>query len=141
MEGNFIQVYIHFIWSTKWRMEVLSKTFRKDLFQHIKTNAKEKKIFIDTINGVEDHVHCLVSLTATQTLADIMKSIKGEASKWLNDSKLIDGHFRWQDGYGAISVSPQNLKKARNYIHKQEEHHRKHSYIDELKLFTMYKDA
>jgi putative transposase len=141
MEGNFIQVYIHFVWSTKTRMPVLGKSFRKDLYQYIKKNSKEKNIHIDSINGVEDHVHCMVSLNATQTMADIMKSIKGASSKWLNDSKLIEEHFQWQDGYGAFAVSPQNIVKARNYIFNQEEHHKKKSYDDELGIFQMFKDA
>jgi putative transposase len=141
MEGNFIQVYIHFVWSTKRRMQVLDKSFRKELFQHIKQNVKDKKIHVDSINGIEDHVHCMVSLTSMQTMSDVVNALKGESSRWINENKFVDGLFKWQDGYGAYSVSPQNIPKVRNYIFRQEEHHKKTSFKDEMKLFQKFKDA
>ena len=63
MTMAFIKVYIHFIWSTKNRVPFLdSSELRKKVWEHIKENAKEKGIFIDTINGYQEHCHCLISL-------------------------------------------------------------------------------
>jgi putative transposase len=138
MEGNMINVYVHYVWTVKHRADVLHKSFRVELFQHIKEEALKKKIFIDSINGVENHVHCLVSLTATQTIAEVIKNIKGESSNWLNTKSYVPGHFKWQDGYGAFAVSPQNIKKVRNYIFNQEAHHKKHSFDDELAVFKQF---
>jgi putative transposase len=138
MEGNMINVYVHYVWTVKHRADVLHKSFRVELFQHIKEEALKKKIFIDSINGVENHVHCLVSLTATQTIAEVIKNIKGESSNWLNSKGYVPGHFKWQDGYGAFAVSPQNVKKVRNYIFNQEEHHKKHSFDDEFAVFKQF---
>jgi putative transposase len=138
MEGNMINVHVHYVWTVKHRADVLHKSFRVELFQHIKQEALNKKIYIDSINGVENHVHCLVSLTATQTIADVIKNIKGESSYWLNLKGYIPGQFKWQDGYGAFAVSPQNIKKVRNYIFKQEEHHKKYTFDDELEIFKQF---
>jgi putative transposase len=138
MEGNMINVYVHYVWTVKHKADVLHKSFRIELFQHIKEEALKKKIFVDSINGVENHVHCLVSLTATQTIAEVIKNIKGESSNWLNSKGYVSGHFKWQDGYGAFAVSPQNIKKVRNYIFNQEEHHKKYSFDEELAVFKQF---
>ena len=88
-------------------------------------NASQKDIFIDTINGYEDHCHCVVSLGPQQTISNIMKLIKGECSNWINKNNLCKGYFEWQDEYFVASVSESNLPKVRQYIAKQEEHHSK----------------
>ncbi len=69
----FIKVWLHVVWSTKNRISLLDKSIRKTVFDHIKKNAKDKNIYIDFINGYTDHVHCLISLKADQTIAKIMK--------------------------------------------------------------------
>ena len=58
----YARVWIHFVWSTKNREPHLVDSMRQKVFQHIKSNAKEKGIYMDCVNGHVDHVHCLVSL-------------------------------------------------------------------------------
>jgi REP element-mobilizing transposase RayT len=59
----FIKVYIHFVWSTKNRIQFLdTKELRQLVWNHIRKNAKKKGIHIDFINGYSDHCHCLISL-------------------------------------------------------------------------------
>ena len=142
-----IKVYIHFVWSTKNRVPYLATpALRKKVWQHILDNAKEKSIYIDFINGYEEHCHCLISLGADQTLSGIMHLIKGESSHWINKQMLIPEKFEWQDEYFAVSVSESMIDKVRNYIKKQEEHHRRNTYADEYDEmiekygFTRFKD-
>src|SRR5665647_3360618 len=86
----FIKVYIHFVWSTKNRYPYLSSPeIRKTMWKHIRENAKKKEIFIDFINGYEEHCHCLVSLGDDQTMRQIMQLIKGESSHWINKEQLL----------------------------------------------------
>lgn len=81
----FIKVYIHFIWSTKNREPFLdSPELRQKVWEHIKENAKGKGIYIDAINGFQDHCHCLISIGIDQTMSKIMQLIKGESSYWIN---------------------------------------------------------
>ena len=95
-------------------------------------NASQKDIFIDTINGYEDHCHCVVSLGPQQTISNIMKLIKGECSNWINKNNLCKGYFEWQDEYYAVSISPSDLPRVREYIKNQESHHQHRSFQDEL---------
>jgi REP element-mobilizing transposase RayT len=71
-------------------------------------------------------------MKSTQSISQIVKTIKGESSKWLNDVKLVEGVFEWQEGYGAFSVSPTHLKRVRNYIKNQEKHHLNRNFEEEM---------
>jgi len=132
----FVKVYIHFVWSTKNRVPFLdSLELRQKLWQHIKTNAKQKGIFIDFVNGYTDHCHCLVSFGVDQTIQKVMQLIKGESSFWINKEKLTRQKFEWQDEYFAVSVSESVLEKTRNYIKNQEEHHKTKTFQQEYDEF------
>ena len=96
---------IHAVWGTKHREKVLSKEIRQKLFEHIRENAKTKNIFIDTINGYTDHVHCLFSLSTNESVSKTLQLIKGESSYWINQQKLLPSKFVWAEEYFAVSVS------------------------------------
>jgi putative transposase len=128
----WIKVWLHFVWSTKGRFPYLQDTIRNRVFDHIRGNAREKRIHIDFINGYLEHVHCLISLGADQTLEKLMQLIKGESSFWINKNKLTTTKFGWQDEYFVASVSEANLGKVRRYIARQEEHHSKVPFAQEF---------
>ncbi len=131
----FIKVYIHYVFSTKNREKCLSQKVRAQLFPHILKNAREKDIFILRLNGHLEHLHCLVSMGRAHTLAETARLIKGNASRWLNQSGLVAGKFQWQKEYFAVSVSETHLTKVQRYIENQEEHHRTMTFEEEYKLF------
>lgn len=131
----FLKLWIHFVWSTKKREKIITKKLKPLLLDHIKTNAREKKIFIDTINCVEDHIHILVSLGTDQTVAKIVQLIKGESSHWANKEKIINGKFEWQDEYYAATVDDSAVEIVRSYIQNQEEHHHKRTFDEEYQTF------
>lgn len=129
----FVNVYIHFVWSTKNREPFLeTKEIRDKVWFHIRENAKKKGIFVDFVNGYSQHCHCLVSLGVDQTISNIMQLIKGESSHWINKEGLTKEKFEWQDEYYGVSVSESLIEKVRNYIKNQEAHHAIHSYNDEI---------
>jgi REP element-mobilizing transposase RayT len=136
----FIKVYIHFVWSTKNRFPFLTTLeLREKMWKHIKENGKEKGIFIDFVNGYNDHCHCLVSLKSDQTIQKIIQMIKGESAFWFNNQRLILEKFEWQDEYFAVSVSESKIENVRNYIRNQETHHSKKSFDDEYnKMIDVY---
>ena len=136
--GNYIAMYVHLVWTTKYREPVLHKDIRYGLLDHIRVKAMENDINICILNGVEDHLHCLIALKATQAVSTVVKAIKGESSRWINEGNLIDGVFTWQDGYGAISVSPQDVPRITRYIFNQEQHHADRSLDEELQRFEQY---
>jgi REP element-mobilizing transposase RayT len=119
----WIKVWLHFVWSTKGRAPFLKTEIRNNVFDHIRQNGRDKNIYIDFINGYLEHVHCLISLGADQTIEKLMQLIKGESSFWINRNKLTKSRFEWQDEYFVASVSESNLASVRRYIAKQEEYH------------------
>lgn len=131
----FVKVWIHFVWSTKNREPYLTNEIRQQVFQHIRQHAKEKNIFLAFINGMPDHVHCLISLGTDQTIEKIMQLIKGESSFWINKSGLCKTKFAWQDEYFAVSVSESIIESVRSCIANQEEHHRTKSFAEEFEVF------
>ena len=83
------------------------------------------------INGVQDHVHILIGLKANITISDLVRDIKNNSSKFINDRKFIKGRFNWQTGFGAFSYSNSQTDKVVKYIMNQEEHHHKKTFREE----------
>lgn len=124
----FINVYIHFVWSTKNRYPYFRTIdLRAKVWKHILENARLNEIFIDFIKGYNDHCHCLISLGMDQPIQKTMQLIKGESAYCINKNKLTKEKFEWQDGYFAASVSASMIDRVRNYIRK---------HITELKHFN-----
>jgi putative transposase len=132
---SFINVYVHFVWSTFNRQPFLTSEIRLDVFNHIRENARKKNIFIDFINGYTDHVHCLVSMGDELSIGKIAQLIKGESSFWINKNKLTREKFEWQDEYLAIGVCDEKLKIVREYIANQEVHHKSITFSQEYDKF------
>ncbi|MES1218630.1 MAG: IS200/IS605 family transposase [Bacteroidota bacterium] len=130
-----VNVMIHAVWGTKSRQSLLHKEIKPIIFKHISDNAKTKGIFIDTLNGVEDHIHLLLGLNADMSLAKTIQLIKGESSYWINKQSFLKNRFEWADEYYAVSVSESLLQKVRDYINNQEEHHRKRTFTEECDEF------
>jgi REP element-mobilizing transposase RayT len=131
----YVRIWLHIVWSTKNREPSLSKESRQLLFAHIKNNGIKKGIYMDTVNGHIDHVHCLVSLKSTQDVSGILQLLKGESSFWANKEKLFSHRLEWQDDYFAVSVSESGVAAVRAYINNQEEHHSKKTFAEEYNEF------
>ncbi len=129
----YYKIWIHLIWSTKNRFPFLTVEIRNKTFDHIIKKAAEKEFYIDEINGYSDHCHILIPLYPKYAISEVVNNFKGESSHWINSEKLTTTHFAWQDGYSAFSVSESQVEKVREYIKKQKDHHKKKSYVEELK--------
>ena len=94
------------------------------------------------IGGVQDHVHVLLSLPSTLSVAKAMQLIKGGSSKWVHETFPEHRLFGWQVKYGAFSVSVSQLDKTIQYIKNQAEHHRKMTFQEEfLNLLNKHRIA
>ncbi len=131
----YLKVWLHLVFGTKNREANLSKEIKEQVITHIKENAKKKDIYIDSINGYKDHLHCIVALHAEQSISDVVHLIKGESSYWINQNKLTTFKFLWAEEYFATSISESQLQNVRNYVAKQEEHHRTKSFAEECEEF------
>lgn len=113
---------------------------RDAIKEHIFENAKQKGIHIDHLNGYHEHLHSLISLGGRQNISEIMRSIKGESSYWINKHKLTKFKFEWQDDFYAVSVGMNQIDFLREYIRNQVQHHRKKCFKNELdKLIEEYR--
>jgi putative transposase len=112
-----------------------NKNRRITFFKHIKAYAKKKNIYLDFINGVSDHVHCLISLGCDQNMAHVVKLLKGESSAYAVKERLFAADFDWADDYYAVSVSQSHVEAVRDYLKKQEKHHEKKTYLEECDEF------
>jgi putative transposase len=85
--------------------------------------------------GMPDHIHLLVGLSPARAVSEVLQHLKGSSSRWVNERfKTL---FAWQTGYGAFSVSASKVQAVRNYILRQEEHHRRFSFQEELKELVL----
>ncbi len=134
-EIPYINSWVHLIWSTKNRRPVLLKEIRMKLFPHMHRKALSAGIHLHKINGIEDHIHALISLKPNPNISQIVKLLKRESSYWINRKQLLRDRFEWQREYIAISVSHFMVRRVRDYIKNQENHHRKKSFYREYQRF------
>jgi putative transposase len=88
----------------------------------------------ESVGGASDHVHLLVGLRATHSLADVVREIKASSSRWTHET-IGARDFSWQDGYGAFTVSASKIDSIKDYIARQEEHHRQKTFQEEYVEF------
>ena len=133
---SYVKIWVHLVFATKNRENFLSKSIRQDVHKHIIENCKEKGIFLQAINGMSEHLHCLISLGKNQSISEVAHLIKGESSYWINKNKIIPAKFSWQDDYFAVSVSESNVEIVSHYIKNQEKHHTGKTYSEEVDEFV-----
>jgi putative transposase len=97
--------------------------------------ARENKMEALLIGGIEDHIHALLSIPATLSVAKAIQLLKGNSSKWIHDTFKEHWGFEWQEGYGAFSIGISGVKDRTKYIRDQAEHHQKISFKEELVVF------
>jgi len=88
-----------------------------------------------SIGGVEDHVHALLSIPSTLSIAKAVQLFKGNSSKWIHRTFADQRLFEWQEGYGAFSIAVSGIDDTIRNIQSQKEHHAAHSFKDELIAF------
>ena len=121
------------IFSTQGRLPLIKPEFRNDLFAYLGGIIREMRGTALIISGTADHVHVLVRIRPVHSAAEVARVIKTNSSGWVRAKWSSD--FAWQTGYGVFSVSESNVGAVTKYIASQEEHHKKHSFQDELLSF------
>lgn len=134
MSGTYTNLLFHIVFSTKNRLPLITSEIEAELYPYISGICKHKGAKLLIANGMSDHVHLLVQLKPSILLADFVRDVKANTSKWLNEEKLKLKKFGWQDGYSAFTVSKSQIEKVFEYIRDQKEHHRSVDHLAELKL-------
>jgi REP element-mobilizing transposase RayT len=132
MPSTYTNLLYHIIFSTKNRELLIDETWKEELYKYIGGIVRANGGTCIEINGMPDHVHILAKLKPAISVADMLKLIKSNSSKWINDEKIPGRSFAWQIGYAAFSVSESQIYAVRWYIRNQAGHHRKQSFQEEL---------
>lgn len=132
MPSTHLSLHYHIVFGTKDRRSIIHPEWRDRLHAYLGGIVRRLDGVPQAIGGVADHGHLLIGLRATACLADVARDIKAISSRWVHD-EIGDRAFSWQEGYGAFTVSASQLDAVRDYIARQEEHHRKMSFMDEYR--------
>ncbi|HYP42021.1 MAG TPA: IS200/IS605 family transposase [Chloroflexia bacterium] len=132
MEHTFTHLVTHVVFGTKGRAPTITTEMKSPLHAYLGGIIKEVGGKPLIINGTHDHVHLLVALPATVAIADLIRVVKANSSRWAHEKWPKRHEFGWQQGYGAFSVSRSAMKDVEEYIANQEEHHRKVSFQEEF---------
>ena len=139
MAGTFSQLYIQTVFAVKGRENIIDKRWRDELCKYISGIIKGKGQKSIIVNGVADHIHCFIGLKPSMSISDLIRDVKNNSSKFINDKGFVKGKFSWQEGYGAFSYSHSQIEQVYNYILNQEIHHQEKTFKEEyLEFLTKY---
>ena len=133
MSHTLTKLYVHLVWHIKTTAPKIRPTDEQALYKNITVSLQELDCQTITINGTENHVHILFTLSKNYSLSDVVARAKRVSSYWLKAHNPYYQTFSWQKGYGAFSVSPSHVEAVISYIANQKEHHKKVSFEDEYK--------
>jgi putative transposase len=129
---SYVSSYHHCVFSTKERRPLITRPLQERLWPFMGGIARQNRMTAVEIGGVQDHVHILLALPATISIAKALQLIKGGSSKWVHETFPEHRLFGWQVKYGAFSVSVSQLDKIIEYIRGQEKHHREVTFQEEF---------
>ena len=133
MSHTFTHLLYHVVFSTKDRKRYIDAKLRPQLLAYLGGITRELKGKALTVGGTADHVHLLVSLPPTLAVADAMRVLKTNSSRWVHqEGPTPRALFAWQTGYAAFSVSQSAREDVKRYIAGQEEHHRRMTFREEF---------
>ncbi len=135
MANTYHQIYLQTVFAVKYRRSLIHTSWKDKLFGVIGNLINEAECKTIIVNGVEDHVHCLIGLKPVVSVSELMKTIKAKSSKYVNENKLTESRFEWQKGYGVFSYGQSQVDNVYNYIQNQEEHHKKRTFREEYLEF------
>ena len=139
MSQSLVKNLVHLVYSTKHREPWIPKEHRDALLAYQAGIFKQWESPAVVIGGMEDHAHALFSLSKNHPLKKIVEEVKKGSSKWMKSDGPRIRQFSWQAGYAAFSVSQSSVEAVQRYIERQEEHHHKMTFQDELRtLFNRH---
>jgi REP element-mobilizing transposase RayT len=144
MSNTYTQIYIHIVFSTKGRINEITKAFNEEIHRYITGIIQKRKHKLIAINCMPDHIHIFIGLKPDVSLSDLVRDIKHSSSNFINEKNWFKGKFYWQEGYGAFSYSQSQIDNVVKYIKNQEKHHHKKTfkeeYLEFLKKFKIQYD-
>ncbi len=133
MANTYTQIHYQFVFAPKYRRGCLLPHWKDELHKFITGTVRHYEHKMLQINSMPDHIHILIGMRPHQSVSELIRSIKTESAKWINDRRFCPGKFAWQEGYGAFTYSKSHVPNVIRYIAGQEEHHRKIGFRQEYR--------
>ena len=131
MANTYTQLYAQIIFSPQGRYNLITNRIKIPVYKYITGIIKNKNQKLMIINGMPDHIHIFLGFLPDIALSDLVRDIKSNTAKYINDQKMVLGKFSWQRGFGAFTYSKSQVPDVINYIQNQENHHKRKSFKDE----------
>jgi REP element-mobilizing transposase RayT len=128
-------LHYHFIFSTKQRAPLITQDLQPRLYEYFGGILRAQNSSLLAAGGLPDHVHLLVRLNKEMSVAEALRLLKANSSKWVHETFPDHRAFAWQAGYAAFAVSYSGVRPVKQYIETQDEHHRTLRFQDELRAF------
>lgn len=135
MTSTYHSLNVHCVFTTRDREPWITSELEGRLWSFMAGILRKNGVTALCIGGVADHVHALISMPTTISVAKAVQLMKGGSSKWIHDTFRENQSFAWQEGYGAFSVSVSHIASTIAYIHAQREHHRNKTFQEEYLAF------
>ena len=126
---TYWRLHYHLIWATFEREPSLTPEREKMFYGVLYNKAKELGVKIHAAGNDVDHAHVVASIPPKLAVAECLRQFKGASSFSINHMPGSDGNFKWQEGYGALSIGERSLETVKEYVARQKEHHRENKII------------
>ncbi len=131
MANTYTQIYLQLVFTPLKREHVIPINHKEELQKYTTGVIQNRKHKLLAINYMKDHAHIFIGYNPAQALPDLLRDIKANTSKFINEKKWLPGKFKWQEGYGSFSYGHSQIHDVIHYINTQEEHHKTTSFKDE----------
>jgi REP element-mobilizing transposase RayT len=128
-------LHYHLVFSTKHREPTITPTIRPRLYEYLGGLVRAEGGVLLNVGGMPDHVHLLARLSQTRAVADVLRVVKTNSSRWVRETFPDATGFGWQTGYGAFTVGHSTMNAVKRYVANQEVHHKTESFQDEFRRF------
>jgi len=136
MANTYTRLYVHVTIRVKRGFPRIKPNLEEELYAYMGGIISNQGHIPIKINGTSDHLHLLLAQNPKTSLSDLMREVKSESSRMINEKGWVKGRFRWQIGFGAFSCNHHSVDTVVRYIERQKEHHGSgSSYLDEYKKF------
>jgi putative transposase len=138
MKIEYFNLYTHFIFTTLHRLPLIAEKHRVRIEKYMTGIVNNNDSQLYSIYANPEHVHFLVSRSPKLSEENLASIVAESSHRFINQNKLCDSQFSWQETASAFSVSKSDVDKVCKYILNQPEHHRKISFQEEYAEFIKF---
>ena len=139
MANTYTQIYIQVVFAVQGRYNLIPNQHKEELHKYITGIIRNKNQNLIAINSMPDHIHIFIGMKPNIALSDLVRDIKNNSSRFINEKRWMRGKFNWQEGFGAFSYGHSQINAVVKYIQSQEKHHARRTFKEEyLKLLEKF---